>query len=341
MEQVLDRQRLGSILDVIEDIGALKALDVVIHRELCPLHAVEALPIPDIDIDDLGDVRKSWARSVHHAIGNIHDIERQTRAKMLRLLSQTRKEVWQRVSSVTAEQWQITYARSLVAELDVKMDELRRGFETVTAEGVEKMFYATEEGMTQMMRAGLGDKLFLAPRVSPEILSAATSFWQNQYVSMTAAAKTQINSIIQTTVLAGRSPYSAAQLIAPKLTTPSVFKTLANRAEAIARTETMHVHSIASQDGISQMAKRNPRVRKIWVSVLDPKRTRPSHAAAHFRYQVGGSVGPIKHDEMFVVGGSNMMYPRDAAGPAKEVVQCMCVLISVVVEKKKRKKKKK
>lgn len=56
---------------------------------------------------------------------------------------------------------------------------------------------------------------------------------------------------------------------------------------------------------------------KQWMSAEDD-RTRPSHSEAD-----GQEVG---QDDPFIVGGVSLMYPGDPSAPAREVVNCRCVV---------------
>ncbi len=321
-------------LDLIDEIGPAKAVEVF---ALC---LREADDIPDITISGLGDeVPVDWARMVKKSSNEVFRIEAQTRAQMIRLLATTRKEVWKKISSVPPGQWTAEWSGALIGEIDSMMDELAKGMDGVTFDGATKIADKSVMGIDAIITSGL-EKELLLPQLTPQLVQAAATFWQDEYVSMTASAKARINSIIRTAVLTGESPYATAQLIAPKLTTPSIFKSLGHRAEAIARTETMRVQSMAAQMRITQAAEVSDRIRKTWVSVLDPKRTRKSHVRAHNRYIPGGWEGPIKHDANFLINGSPMSFPRDPKGPVGEIVHCMCALSAVVVSERKAKGKK-
>ena len=90
------------------------------------------------------------------------------------------------------------------------------------------------------------------------------------------------------------------------------------RSRRISRTET---HSAASYGNQEAARKMNEQVKmvKTWVSSWGD-RTRPSHAAA------GAANGQIGIDEPFIVGGHALMFPGDPKGPAKEIINCRCVV---------------
>lgn len=87
------------------------------------------------------------------------------------------------------------------------------------------------------------------------------------------------------------------------------------RARVIARTET-HTAAMVGQEEAAK-ASGIPFERE-WLSTEDA-RVRASHAAAN------GQRRPP--DVAFSVGGSRLMFPGDPSGPAREVINCRCVLL--------------
>ena len=86
------------------------------------------------------------------------------------------------------------------------------------------------------------------------------------------------------------------------------------RARLIARTETVGASNQANY--INAVESGRP-MNKIWIAARD-SRTRPDHA------QVNQTVIPLH--QKFIVGDSEMLYPGDKAGTAKEVCNCRCAL---------------
>jgi hypothetical protein len=92
-----------------------------------------------------------------------------------------------------------------------------------------------------------------------------------------------------------------------------------NRAEAIARTETMGAYNGGAQLAWADLARATgEQLEKGWLATLD-KRTRETHFAAD------GQRVPL--DQPFTVGGWQLMEPGDPDGPAQEVINCRCTMI--------------
>ena len=91
----------------------------------------------------------------------------------------------------------------------------------------------------------------------------------------------------------------------------------AYNARRIAQTERTRIQSQARYEQMLQLAARGVRLQKKWVARMD-KRTRDTHA------ELNGTI--IGLQERFSNG---LLYPGDPSGPAKEIINCRCVLIAV------------
>lgn len=125
---------------------------------------------------------------------------------------------------------------------------------------------------------------------------------------ITLYSKNRILMAVEQGIAAGESP----RKIASRLRKSGIGRV---RAERIARTESLASAS-ASQHKTAQQI--NPEFKKRWVATLD-SRTRDTHDSAD------GQTRGMQLD--FNIGGSKMQYPRDVGAPAKEVVNCRCVVV--------------
>lgn len=87
------------------------------------------------------------------------------------------------------------------------------------------------------------------------------------------------------------------------------------RADRIARTE---AHTASSAGMEYAVEETGLEVVRVWASAEDG-RTRSSHASADGQTRRKG--------EPFNVGGARMKFPGDPSGPAKERINCRCVLL--------------
>lgn len=91
-----------------------------------------------------------------------------------------------------------------------------------------------------------------------------------------------------------------------------------NRARVVARTEVVGAYNGGTYDAFSMIVANDPGTEymKRWLAT-DDQRTRPDHVEAD------GQLVPFA--QPFIVGGFQMMYPHDPAGPPHEVINCRCI----------------
>lgn len=97
-----------------------------------------------------------------------------------------------------------------------------------------------------------------------------------------------------------------------------------NRATVIARTEAIGALNAGRADAYRAVAEDDPdtEYERIWLATED-HRTRPTHRVAD------GQRVPLAAP--FQVGGFELMFPGDPAGPPQEVIQCRCSALLVEV----------
>lgn len=89
-----------------------------------------------------------------------------------------------------------------------------------------------------------------------------------------------------------------------------------NRAQTIARTETIGAYNGGDWDGAMALGQFAP-VEKTWLATRDA-RTRPTHVAANGQ--------TVAMSDLFEVGGVSMLRPHAPGSPAGEVVNCRCIM---------------
>lgn len=268
-------------------------------------------------------VEKELADEIAAVIGDSFEVSATQQTKMVKLLDQARKDVFDLIDDQEAEQWVLRFYDDVAKDVQEIMDELDAGLVGLSEEAAEDVIDVAVNGTDKLAKQQLKKTLRVA-KLPRSMVKALVDYNADQIAGISKATEKAINASIKAGMMTGQSPRDVAKMVAPSLKDPSVFRTLQIRAEAIARTETNAVHSMASNERIKQIAKVVPGIGKGWVSVLDPMRTRESHFTAHFTYGPGGSVGAIDVEDVFTVGDSFMAFPGDPAGSAKERIHCMC-----------------
>jgi hypothetical protein len=117
-------------------------------------------------------------------------------------------------------------------------------------------------------------------------------------------------------IMGGKTPQQVAGAIGKNLKSPSIFKTVAERAEVITQTEMGRAFSQSAQYRMHQASQYVPELQKEWMHSGHPKQPRPAHLAANGQH--------VQVKNAFNIGGVPMMYPRDPAAPIEEVIRCGC-----------------
>lgn len=152
--------------------------------------------------------------------------------------------------------------------------------------------------------------------ISTSSLDVLKEFAYHKVEGLYGDAWDRIRSELTLGVLGGKTPEEVATAIGRNLTEPSIFKSIGARAEAITRTEMGRVFSMAAQERMREAAQYVEGLEKMWLHAGHPRVPRLAHLA------LDGVHIPV--EEPFLVGNIAMMFPRDPAAPASEVINCGC-----------------
>jgi len=225
----------------------------------------------------------------------------------------------------------------VVARLSAIIDDASTAFTaTLTASGDMSAFDAVPIRWSQFVSESLSDRLggmYLSGGVSAWIQSPGTealpeataSAWTDvvntSAVSYAADATNRLTGPVADSIW-NDLRYKVTQAIQTGMSTQRLAEEIATmrdfaiyRAQTIARTEVNGAYNAGNYQSNQALGDVGP-VEKYWMATGDD-RTRPSHREAD------GQVRAFA--EPFLIGGSEMLYPHDPAGPAKETVNCRCV----------------
>lgn len=175
--------------------------------------------------------------------------------------------------------------------------------------------------------------------LAPSQVNVALDFSAELVQNISDDLRSTINTQLRQATLAQQSPFQAMKNISKVLgvnakdgvwgtrNRPDVVEGVAARAEAIARTEMTRINNLAQFSTQEQAGNLIPGLLKRWIAT--PRgNTRATHISAHRRY----FNDPIPIDEPFRVGRSELMYPGDPRGEAKETISCRCTMATIVPE---------
>lgn len=197
-----------------------------------------------------------------------------------------------------AEDWAEKYS------IDAK-DLLKRGFEV----GVDKVDLPVRA-------SGMEIRL---PEPSLSILQASQRATVGLITGLSRDAREQIKREILLGANGGKTPFEVIEEVGRNLEDPSVFGTIANRAEVITRTEIGRVQSIATQVRQEEAARIVAGLKKQWWASFVG---RQNHMAIH--RQIRDVDEPFDIPAAGRVAKEQLMFPRDPNGSAANTINCGC-----------------
>ncbi len=237
---------------------------------------------------------------------------------MLKVLEELRKDTLAQVAHASTE-WQAYYLPKYKAAVE---DAVKRWQDKAASElsGQESDMWGFGRELLQkpLFDAGMAVRL---PAISTHLLDQLQDFGRLKLSQVGADAMYRIQSELTLGMTGAKKPQDVIDAVGSNLSDSSIFGSTKNRALAITKHEMGKTFSKASQENMKQanVTLKN-RLRKQWVHAGHPIRPRETHVAAGEYY----ADNPIPVDEPFIVGGVELMYPRDESAPLEETMNCGC-----------------
>lgn len=255
-------------------------------------------------------------------------LDDETLRRLIELLQQTRRNVAEQLAANPGG-----FQAARLTQLRRAIDQEIRVFRSELLASLRQSFTNAHRlglaSVTEPLQA-IGEQGAVFSLV-PSQLNVALDFSAELVTNISDDLRNTINRQLRRAALAEQSPFEAMQAVTDALgvkasdgvwglrNRPEVVKGVAARAEAIVRTELTRIYNVANHSQQAESAEVVPGLMKAWVATGD-RRTRLSHLRAHRRYRDD----PIPINEPFIVGGAELMYPGDPAGPVRETIYCRC-----------------
>ena len=253
-----------------------------------------------------------FQKKVSDLIARANRLEDEEVKKAIRLLAEARKTV---AATVASTEWQTFYLPQMKQAIERAMNEFSMKY-SVDLRDAQLGFWDAGVAMVDLPLASVGITAAL-PAIDTTLLGIIQGYGADLVTGLGKSAAQQINNELTLGLMGQKSPYEAMQAIGRNLKDKSIFKSIAERAETITRTEAGRALSAAAQARFEEAAKVVPRLKKKWV-YGHAKRRQPRilHQLAD------GQVRDV--DQPFDVAGEKLMYPRDPNGSAKNTINCQC-----------------
>lgn len=236
-------------------------------------------------------------------------------AAVIALLRDVRRQVIETLLA-TPDRFQQVH-RERLAEIDGLIGQYEASLKNALSAPIRQAAEAGDEAaLAPLLRANVEvPAVFVG--VSPGLVQTAAQYQADLITDLGNWARGQITKEVRRAALGNTPITDLIQRIGVNLQDRSIFKTIRDRAEAIARTEVSRVYNTAYAEQSRDIADRYEGMMKEWVHAGFGLHSRANHV------RLDGVVIPF--DEEFDLGkGITAPHPHHWSLPAGEVVHCRC-----------------
>ncbi|MHC1726506.1 MAG: phage minor head protein [Syntrophobacteraceae bacterium] len=251
----------------------------------------------------------AYNRKVQQLIDSVGKLDDEAVARCFALLEAARKEIAARIA---VTEWQAYSLPQLKDAVSMAMQGFALQYKDLLDKAGSNAWNAGLDLIDWPLHyAGIR---VAAPEISRTALEIIQGYSADLVSGLTADAIKSINIELAQGILGQKTTWQVMQGIGANLDDKSVFKNIATRAEAIARTELARINSAAREARLEAVVASDPKRawQKKWIS-SGKFRPRINHLA------LNGKIVPVKDN---FPGG--LPYPHAPGLPAGEVVNCGC-----------------
>lgn len=236
---------------------------------------------------------------------------------------------------VSAEGFEMVHLDNIMGNVNRAFAEFTNKYNGIMLEGGLSSWEMGANLIDEPLKAAGMEMAASAMPVMGELdLAILQGFSADLISDLNANALAKINTTLQLGILGEKTPFQVMGDIGRNLTGPSVFGTIANRSEAIARTELGRIMNMATQKRLGLAADVVP-MKKFWMGSGDTARMRPSHLRVWRQTDPNQGGKPISMKAKFKLdkprGGKEYAKgPHDPALSAGNTINCMCRLGTVL-----------
>jgi len=257
-------------------------------------------------------VQRQFISRIKKSIKQAKKLDDVTVKGILTYLNTSRERIISNLAVIPPEKWKAWYLREMLGMIDGEIREFTERT-TLALNGAEVQSFEMAKELQDKIGATVNLRTFIA-EPSREILTIGQDYSAMLIRGLSDDLRKKVSADLSLGIISGKTPFEIMGDIGRSIN-KGTFKTIADRAETIVRTELGRISGMTDQARIEQMAEYEPKERKEWISVID-ERTRPEHAEAN------GQI--VLWDEPFIVGNEELMYPGDPAGSAWNTLNCRC-----------------
>jgi hypothetical protein len=234
--------------------------------------------------------------------------------RTIQLLADARKTV---AAEIASTPWEAYHLPQMKGAIQRAMEEFGMKYKVALGDA-QTDFWELGKNRVDLPLRTVGITIAI-PEIDITALSIMQDFSADLVKGLAADASKRISQEISMGLMGQKTPYEVMKAVGTNLKDPSVFKSIAARAETITRNEAGRVLEMAAQARAEKAAEVVPGLMKEWRHGAGAMAPRMSHLAAD------GQVRKV--NEPFDVGGEKLMYPRDPAGSPGNTINCGCYTV--------------
>jgi hypothetical protein len=237
--------------------------------------------------------------------------------RVLALLQEVQKEIVAELATSQVGSYSAFHLRGTLGSIEKHLADWQSAADRELGSGLADSW---EAGKSLLPSAATAAEIHMVtPWISGHTLDALKEFTFGRIASVGGDAYNKIKGEVTMGILGQKTPQEVAANIAGNLQSPSIFKSIAERAEVITGTEMGRAFSMATQLSIEAAHETLPDLQYMWLHAGHPRMPRMLHLALH------GQVRQVGKPFYQTPEGAKVMYPRDPKAPIKEVIRCGCI----------------
>lgn len=235
---------------------------------------------------------------------------------VLTLLEEVRSQIVTELATTSGDSYSAFMMRQNLASINEYLARFETG---ANAELASRISAGWELGISMLPAvAGATGVTGSFGWISPHLIDALKEFTFGRIANVRSTAYERIRGELTLGILGQKTPQEIATAIAGTLDSPSIFKTIQERAEVITGTEIGRAFSLATQKSMEAAADILPGLKKMWLHAGHPRVPRIVHLNLH------GVIRDMDKPFYRTPEGAAVSYPRDPNAPIKEVIRCGC-----------------
>ncbi len=252
-----------------------------------------------------------WRKAYDAVLKDRAALLAETTAEVQRLLAVALAEVKTALASAPSD-FQAWYLPQLQAEIEKTIATLGSQSAAVVSDAVDAAWQLGIEQLDNPIAAASVELSGALPYLDTEQLEAMRYFMLDRISDVTAEALSKISSELGLTLIGVRPMSDTITAVQEALGISR------QRAITIVRTELGRVYALAAQERAMQAEEAGAQMDKVWRR-SGKLRPRVPHALADGQR--------VAADKPFVINGVLMMHPHDPTAPARETINCGCVVL--------------